>query len=144
MRAHPVGYVRGDRAMSTHVVDLHLRHSAGPAAIRRARRDVQDALAGAEVDAGTSGDLMLLVSELVTNAVRHARSDRFEVRLEVRPELLRLEVHDEGEGFSPRLAPSGDAGGGFGLHIVDRLADRWGVERDEGGVIWLELDRRAR
>ena len=129
--------------MSTHVVELHIRHCARPAAIGRARRDVEDALDGAAVDQSTSGDLMLLVSELVTNAVRHARGEEFEVRLEVRPDLLRLEVHDEGTGFAPRIAPNGDAGGGYGLFIVDRLADRWGVEHDDGGVIWLELDRDA-
>ncbi|HEX2087354.1 MAG TPA: ATP-binding protein [Solirubrobacteraceae bacterium] len=127
--------------MTTHVVELHLRHSARPAAIGRARREVEDALSEARVDPGTSGDLMLLVSELVTNAVRHAGSDHFEVRLEVRPDLLRLEVHDEGNGFEPAIAPSDDGSGGYGLFIVDRLADRWGVERDEGGLIWVEVDR---
>ncbi|HEV2813844.1 MAG TPA: ATP-binding protein [Solirubrobacteraceae bacterium] len=124
-----------------HVVELHFRHEARPAAIGRARRDVEDALGVAEVDGRTSGDLMLLVSELVTNAVRHARTDSFEVRLEVKPDCLRLEVHDDGGGFDPRIAPSDDGSGGYGLYIVDRLADRWGVERDDGGLIWLELDR---
>ena len=127
--------------MAPHVVELHFRHHARPAAIGRARHEVEDALARSDVDGRTAGDLMLLVSELVTNAVRHARSDRFEVRLDVRPDMLRLEVHDEGSGFDPRIAPSDDGTGGYGLFIVDRLADRWGVERDEGGVIWLELDR---
>lgn len=129
--------------MSRHAVELRFRHPARPAAIGRARHDVEDALERRDVDRRTSGDLMLLVSELVTNAVRHARSDRFEVRLDVGPETLRLEVHDEGGGFEPRIEPSDDGTGGYGLFIVDRLADRWGVERDAGGVIWLELDRRG-
>ena len=123
------------------VLELRFRHAARPSAIGRARRDVGDALALAEVDRRTSGDVMLLVSELVTNAVRHARGDQFEVRLEVRPDALRIEVHDEGAGFVPEIAPSGDGTGGYGLYIVERLAARWGVERDEGGVIWLEVDR---
>ena len=122
-------------------VQLHFRHDARPAAIGRARHDVEDALASAGVDRRTTGDLLLLVSELVTNAVRHARSERFDVRLEVRPEALRLEVHDHGAGFEPSIRPSDDGRGGYGLYIVDRLADRWGVEHGEGGVIWLELDR---
>ena len=122
-------------------VQLHFRHDARPAAIGRARHDVEDALALADVDPRTSGDVMLLVSELVTNAVRHARGDQFEVRLEVRPDALRLEVHDEGSGFHPKIQPSDDGTGGYGLYIVERLADRWGVERDAGGVIWLEVDR---
>jgi len=127
--------------MTPQVAELHFRHPARPAAIGRARHDVEDALTQTDLDPRTSGDLMLLVSELVTNAVRHARSDRFEVRLEVSPETLRLEVHDEGAGFEPEIAPSDDGTGGYGLFIVDRLADRWGVEREAGGVIWLELDR---
>jgi anti-sigma regulatory factor (Ser/Thr protein kinase) len=128
--------------MTPQVLELRFRHAARPTAIGRARHEVEEVLTQADVDRRTSGDLMLLVSELVTNAVRHARSDRFEVRLGVRPDRLRLEVHDEGAGFEPEIAPSDDGTGGYGLFIVDRLADRWGVERDAGGVIWLELDRR--
>ncbi len=141
MRPPSLGYPVLD-PMESQVLELHFRHAARPGAIGRARHDVEDALAAAEVDRKTSGDLMLLVSELVTNAVRHTRGESFEVRLEIRPELLRLEVHDEGTGFSPRIAPSDDGSGGYGLYIVDRLADRWGVERHDGGVIWLEVDRK--
>ena len=143
MRARPAGYADLD-AMSTHAVELRFRHASRPTAIGRARHALEEALAGTEVDSGTSGDLTLLVSELVTNAVRHARGDRFEVRLEVRPDVVRLEVHDEGDGFEPEIAPSDDGSGGYGLYIVDRLADRWGVERDAGGVTWVELDRDDR
>ena len=127
--------------MAPQVIELRIRHPARPAAIGRARHEVEDLLSRAEVDPRTSGDLMLLVSELVTNAVRHARSDRFEVRLDVAPDRLRLEVHDEGAGFVPEIAPYDDGTGGYGLFIVDQLADRWGVDRDEQGLVWLELDR---
>ncbi len=127
--------------MSAKPAELNFSHEANAAAIRRARHELNDALAATRVDDDTAGDLVLIVSELVTNAVRHARGDHFEVRLAVTPEKLRLEVRDEGEGFSPRIAPSEDGCGGYGLFIVDRLADRWGVERGEDGVIWLELDR---
>ena len=126
--------------MTPQVLELCFRHAARPAAIGRARHDVEDALELAGVDRRTAGDVLLLVSELVTNAVRHARGAEFEVRLEVRPDALRVEVHDEGSGFVPRIAPSEDGTGGYGLYIVEKLADRWGVERDPG-VIWLELDR---
>jgi anti-sigma regulatory factor (Ser/Thr protein kinase) len=126
--------------MTPQVLELRFRHSARPAAIGRARHDVEDALLDAEVDRRTTGDVMLLASELVTNAVRHAHGAEFEVRLEVRPEVLRLEVHDEGAGFVPKIAPSDDGTGGYGLYLVEKLADRWGVER-EPGVIWLEVDR---
>jgi anti-sigma regulatory factor (Ser/Thr protein kinase) len=127
--------------MTTHVAELRIRHAARPTAIGGARHEVEEALSAVELDEGTSGDLMLLVSELVTNAVRHARGEEFEVRIAVRNDVLRLEVRDEGGGFEPEIAPSDDGTGGYGLFIVDKLADRWGVERDAGGVIWLELDR---
>ena len=127
--------------MTKHVVELRFRHASRPTAIGRARHEVEDALTAAELDPSTSGDLMLLVSELVTNAVRHARGEVFEVRIAVDPDVLRLEVHDDGAGFEPEIAPYDDGTGGYGLFIVDQLADRWGVERDAGGVIWLELDR---
>jgi anti-sigma regulatory factor (Ser/Thr protein kinase) len=127
--------------MTADHVELHFRHATRPSAIRAARQDVRSALSTSHVEGSVAGDLMLLVSELVTNAVRHARGEAFEVRLDVRPERLRLEVRDEGAGFAPRVSPREDGTGGYGLFIVDQLADRWGVERDEQGVVWLELDR---
>jgi anti-sigma regulatory factor (Ser/Thr protein kinase) len=127
--------------MSQSVVEVRFRHTSRPAAIGRARREVEDALDAAAVDIRSCGDVMLLVSELVTNAVRHASGEQFEVRVEVGRDVVRLEVHDDGAGFEPRIAPSDDGTGGYGLFIVDRLADRWGVERAPGGVIWVELDR---
>ena len=142
MPSGDAGYA-GFETMPQSVVELRFRHTSSPSAIGRARHDVEDALTAADVDIRASGDLMLLVSELVTNAVRHAHGEHFEVRVEVGRDVVRLEVHDDGEGFEPRIAPSEDGTGGYGLFIVDRLADRWGVERDEGGVIWLELDRPA-
>jgi anti-sigma regulatory factor (Ser/Thr protein kinase) len=59
--------------------------------------------------------------------------------------MVRIEVSDGGAGFVPpkRPAPRLDAEepGGWGLVLVDRLADRWGVARDEGTSVWFELDR---
>ena len=127
--------------MTADHVELHFRHTARPSAIGRARHDVRSALNSTHVEGPVASDLMLLVSELVTNAVRHARGDAFEIRLDVRPERLRLEVRDEGPGFAPQVAPREDGSGGYGLLIVEQLADRWGVERDEQGLVWLELDR---
>lgn len=126
--------------MTPQVLELSFRHAARAPAIGRARHDVEEALKAADVRRRPTGDVLLLVSELVTNAVRHARGAEFEVRLAVRPDVLRLEVHDEGAGFVPRIAPSDDGTGGYGLYIVERLADRWGVERDPG-MIWVEVDR---
>ena len=55
---------------------------------------------------------------------------------------VRIEVCDHGEGFTP--APRNgalDEPGGFGLYLVGQLADRWGVETDEGTTVWFVLRR---
>jgi anti-sigma regulatory factor (Ser/Thr protein kinase) len=127
--------------MSTDVHELSFRHAADPPSISRARHEIESALSNALVDASAVGDVMLLVSELATNAVRHTETDEFEVRLRVLPDRLRIEVWDDGDGFEPVVAPSDDGSGGYGLFLLDRIADRWGVEHDPHTAIWLEVDR---
>lgn len=92
-------------------------------------------------------DVRLLVSELVTNAVRHANLDEDDaigLVVEVAGDALRVEVHDPGGGFVPS-APSPDPvrPSGWGLYLVAELADRWGVDSDERTLVWFELDQRA-
>jgi anti-sigma regulatory factor (Ser/Thr protein kinase) len=91
-------------------------------------------------------DVRLLVSELVTNAVRHAglkAGDRIGLLVHLRDSGLRVEVSDPGTGFELR-APEPDPAraSGWGLYLVDELADRWGMDRGgRGGTrIWFELD----
>ena len=102
--------------------------------------------------AGHTGDTLLadaqlVVTELVTNSVRHAVAPAdavITVRAEVRGDILRLEVADLGDSGSiaPR-APDLDRGGGFGLHVVEVLSRRWGVSRGAGTRVWAELDFAA-
>jgi anti-sigma regulatory factor (Ser/Thr protein kinase) len=87
-------------------------------------------------------DVRLLVSELVTNSVRHAGLDAaaaIRVRVEFKPRFVRVEVVDPGMGFRP-LAPSPDERPGWGLFLVQKIADRWGVQRSEKTSVWFELD----
>lgn len=85
--------------------------------------------------------LVLLVSEVVTNAVLHARSD---IRLDIRPagDVLRVEVHD-GSPVEPRVHHFHlTSGTGRGLRMLEQLARRWGVEADPTGggkVVWFEV-----
>lgn len=122
--------------------DLAFRLPAVSDSIPLARREV-DRLAG-EVDEEQLEVLRLLVSEMVSNSIRHAEGSRsVEVRVWLGPRSIRLEVEDRGPGFRPpRAAPS--ASGGWGLVIVDRLARRWGVRSGPKTTVWLELDRYAR
>ena len=90
-------------------------------------------------------DLSLLVSELVTNSVRHARLrtlDLIRLQVEVSERLIRVEVSDPGEGFGANLPePAVKGPGGWGLFLTERLADRWGVDRESGWTtVWLEVD----
>jgi serine phosphatase RsbU (regulator of sigma subunit)/anti-sigma regulatory factor (Ser/Thr protein kinase) len=114
---------------------------AEPAAVRRARGLVRDRLARWDLDELTHST-MLLVSELVTNAIAHA-SGRVKLRL-VREGGLVCEVYDSSDGH-PRIRLHDDEDdmleSGRGLHVVGRLAKRWGVRRTAGGkVVWCEQE----
>jgi signal transduction histidine kinase len=89
-------------------------------------------------------NLRLLVSELVTNSVRHGPSDRpepIEFSVVAEPHRLRAEVADGGGGFAPPTPTERpDDGSGWGLYLVDSLSDRWGIERNGRTVVWFELE----
>jgi anti-sigma regulatory factor (Ser/Thr protein kinase) len=87
-------------------------------------------------------DVTVLVSEVVTNAVRHGRahaSDTVVVHLAMAADLLRIEVCDDGPGFSPPANPRRRAdGGGNGLMMLQRMSSAWGVATDDGTCVWFE------
>jgi anti-sigma regulatory factor (Ser/Thr protein kinase) len=102
------------------------------------------------VSDSVKGDLRLLVTELVSNSVRHAglsSSDRVTVEAAVRPGRVRVEVSDPGPGFEsgrdvrsdePRRIEEMQAGG-FGLELLARLSDSWGVRATPTTRVWFEL-----
>ena len=93
-------------------------------------------------------DATLLTSEVVTNSVQHAGLSTGEgigIKLVLSDDSLRVSVTDPGPGFEPDLdapAPEQEMGG-WGLALVDRVSDRWGVIRNRPFVVWFELDRRT-
>jgi serine/threonine-protein kinase RsbW len=114
-----------------------------PEAASQARAVVTDEL-GRAVSGKVVEDATLLVSELVTNAVRHAPqagSPQVELRMKVEPERVRVVVSDPGGGFhaAPRL-PTASESSGWGLYLVDRIADRWGVITKDRNEVWFEID----
>ena len=115
---------------------------AAPSAPARARTLVADWV-GAEVDPDTIEDIKLLVSEVVTNAVRHPHTaGPIEMTLTLRGDRVRVEVSDPGGGgfAKPSVSPPPpDSLGGRGLLIVDRVATRWGVDAGRPTRVWFEL-----
>jgi anti-sigma regulatory factor (Ser/Thr protein kinase) len=123
------------------VTDKSARFRRGPEAPAEARVAVAEWLGGA-ASREVIDDVKLLVSELVTNAVRHPRNDGFiGLEVQLRDGRVRVEVTDPGDGFKkPRIgSPPPDALGGRGLLIVDRIATAWGVSPGKPTRVWFEL-----
>ncbi len=88
-------------------------------------------------------DAVLVVSELTSNAVFHARS-QVTVTVTARPGSIRLSVRDDDPTAPVLQAPGPTDAGGRGLLLVAALSARWGVdELPSGKVVWAELDDRA-
>jgi serine/threonine-protein kinase RsbW len=108
-----------------------------------ARRALAVALAGL-LPAERLEDVLLATSELVSNAVRHARAPGGSILLRagLRDHRLEIEVHDPGAGFDPRgtLDPSPLADSGFGLRIVEQVTDRWGVAPGRPTRVWFAVE----
>ena len=97
-----------------------------------------------DLPAAVRDGVLLLVTELVNNAVRHAKigpEQSLRVGVWLSPRRVRVEVVDPGTGFTRIRAPSRrDESGGWGLVLVDRIADRWGVARAAAGTcVWFEI-----
>jgi anti-sigma regulatory factor (Ser/Thr protein kinase) len=87
-----------------------------------------------------SEDVALVVSELASNAVLHARTP-FSVRLSSSDACLRIEVHDSSPTLPVRRHYSTDAVTGRGMGIVASYSDRWGIDATPGGkAVWCEFD----
>jgi anti-sigma regulatory factor (Ser/Thr protein kinase) len=109
--------------------------------VRLARQATRDALAAWQL--GYLADAaVLVVSELVTNAVRHAR-DTGAIGLELTSvgTWLRVEVQDGDPSWRQPRSPAHDDESGLGLVVVDSVAGRWGIRRVSAGkAVWAELD----
>ena len=106
-------------------------------------RDFMRRMNGA-VPAEMLDDASLLVSELVSNGVKYGGDGRIMLHVDADSNRVRAEIVDQGSGFEPetrmnrKLAPGDE--GGWGLHLVDTLADEWGVYQGSTHV-WFEIRR---
>ncbi|WP_307630675.1 ATP-binding protein [Streptomyces turgidiscabies] len=118
--------------------------TATPASVGMARRKVRELLDLWNVGPDTCDSVLLVTSELVTNALTHAASERVVCRLYLSAGRLYIEVEDENRGRSlpARRRPEPDEQCGRGLLLVGVLSSDWGV-RDapdgSGRVVWAEL-----
>ena len=124
------------------VIELDAADETAPG---RARRAVAERL-GSALDSDDRDDTLLLVSELVSNAVRHAECKDGEAAVHINLGLgdrsACIEVCDRGAGFTPPSeAPRYAGGGGLGLVLVERIAKSWGVRTARGACVWFELPR---
>ncbi|TML33496.1 MAG: ATP-binding protein [Actinobacteria bacterium] len=123
--------------------ELSFELAGGPYAVTAARLALSEL--DELVDETQAFDVRLLVSELVTNSVKHASvgpEDSIKLSLAIDEVLIRCDVVDNGPGFDPPDDPAEDARDrGWGLFFVEQIADRWGVER-ESARVWFEIERR--
>lgn len=119
-----------------------IRLAPGPEAISAARDAVTSAVQG-RIDDERLETLRLLVSEVVTNSVRHSGTRRpLELSMSFNGEV-RVAVTDNGVGFTPGLRGGGvDEVGGWGLYLVDQLSSRWGVARNSHTCVWFKVPVR--
>lgn len=125
----------------------HLELPMDPSAAATARRELERGFA-AYLDGDEERLMKLLVSELVTNAVRHsgaAPAATIGLRVALAATCIRVEVGDAGAGFRPAETPMPrrTGQGGWGLFIVNVEASRWGASSASGSCVWFELDRGA-
>ena len=122
------------------MLNLMLTDESGAAAA--ARQALVDAKG--KLPAPVRDDVLLLVSELVTNAVRHAGAGPerpLHVQVLRGPRWVVVAVADRGPGFKWHPAPpAGNESGGWGLFLVDQIADQWGVECTASGArVWFQI-----
>lgn len=136
--------------MSHAHIDLLLApDTEAPSTARRSLSGVEESLSTEQLEYAR-----LLVTELVTNSVLHAslgQEDEIRLRVAAGSEMLCVEVTDLGDGFEtlsfngvadePVLPRAGlDEGQGRGLHLVEKLSDRWGVCLEGATHVWFEID----
>jgi anti-sigma regulatory factor (Ser/Thr protein kinase) len=123
--------------------EVKLRLRGGPEAVALARHSLNEF--ESELGPALFEDMRLLLSELVTNSVRHAVSSSVStvsVEISVRRERVRVCVTDPGPGFEAiEREPGADPGSGWGLFLVEQLSHRWGVDLNGGTSVWFEIDR---
>lgn len=123
-------------------IEVRTTLSPFPASVGAARRFVRDVLMSRRVGDAVVETVELLTSEVVTNALVHARSGP-ELTVDVSDATVRIEVSDESKIVPTRRPHDPEAASGRGIAIVEELAAGWGVDPipDDGKRVWFEVAR---
>ena len=123
-----------------HAIEVRTVLTPHPTSVGAARRFVRDVLKTRRVDDGVVSTVELLTSEVVTNAILHARSGP-QLAVEVREDSVRVAVRDLSPDLPVRRLGRLDDVSGRGVVIVEELAAAWGVARDRNGTkrVWFEV-----
>ncbi|MFE0762635.1 ATP-binding protein [Streptomyces smyrnaeus] len=113
-----------------------------PSSVGQARTFVRDAIVD-HVQGDRADDILVCVSELATNALEHGTPPGrdFRVSVSITHDVLRIEVHDTGDGRPEQRTATEDDDAGRGLFLVASFADDWGVSPriGLGKVVWAEF-----
>ncbi len=128
--------------IDTPTVELELQRTVNAPGIARAA--VSRQCERLELDASLTQSLILLVSEVVSNAVRHSGGPAdapIQLVAKFGAERIRVTVTDGGEGFVPRPRDPGSTRDGYGLYLLEKVATCWGVDSRGDTKVWFELPR---
>ena len=128
----------------TRSLRLELERDIGAPAL--ARSAVSEQLLSFGVDGSFGQTVVLLVSEVVSNAVRHSNAPPdagISLDATVTDRVVRIAVTDAGSGFRPRPRDPERLGEGYGLYLVAKAASAWGVDTEDGTTVWFELAREG-
>lgn len=121
---------------------LELGLEQNRAAPSLARAAIAEFSENRDFDAATLATLTLLVSEVVTNAVIHPNVEPpggIQLSARIAGGMIRVEVTDEGTGFTPQPRDPVRSDRGYGLYLLEKQASAWGVDQEAGTTVWFEL-----
>jgi anti-sigma regulatory factor (Ser/Thr protein kinase) len=125
-------------------VELALERNVQAPAIARAA--ISGLCQDLRLDGSLRQTLVLLISEVVSNAVLHSSGPAeapITVTANVTPNVFHVTVTDAGDGFTPSRRDPERVEGGYGLYLLERAASRWGVETTSPTTVWFELPLSA-